>query len=246
MRQLLIRRSLTAFAATKNENTLQVETPSGMNSNQSGPKLPGEDDSWESLATNLFGIDFSKPALPNEEEISFDLHAELEKPADADHGADVPTDEDVQLASFPEEEKEESAKPEPSVPAISAKVPKATEDEGEEDDFFAGFDEEEELTVEEVDEEMEDEADELEELEDEIDELEEADEDEDEEDDEEDDSYWEALNEFEWDADEEEAKSEAPKRQARETSKPRPRRTPAPARKAGNQTGVRRGADARG
>jgi hypothetical protein len=68
-----------------------------MNNQKSGPKLPGDDDSWESLATNLFGIDFSKPQIPAEEEIAFDLSTGREALKAKPTSEEVPADEDVRL-----------------------------------------------------------------------------------------------------------------------------------------------------
>src|SRR5687768_8365706 len=82
-----------------------------MKHNDKGPMLPGDDDLWESLATNLFGIDFSKPAIPEEEVLEFDLTAELEPVTKPSKSEEVPPDEDVQLndsaeddAGFPDDE----------------------------------------------------------------------------------------------------------------------------------------------
>ncbi len=177
-----------------------------MKHNDKGPLLPGEDDSWESLATNLFGIDFSKPAIPDEDVLPFDLSANLEpKVSKAPQSEEVPPDEDVQLTDAPEDDDD-----------IEAGFPEDDEEEAEHSvelsagviktDVFGGFDDAE-LAAEELIEE------EPEELDAEAEELIEEDE-------EEVDTYWEALDEFQWDAEDDEKKSSAPKAGRRDSSRP--------------------------
>jgi hypothetical protein len=190
-----------------------------MKNNSSSPKLPGEDDSWESLATNLFGIDFSKPAIPAEDEISFELSPKLDPPSvKKTETEEVPPDEDVRLteaaeeadfdeeeagfldeeAGFPDEDEDDFDEPEPE---FSVKLASGAAQE----DPFAAFDEEDEeedLVAEEVAEEEDDEAEE------------------------EEDTYWEALNDFEWDADEDQPPSRpggSPRRGSSRSGPPRSR-----------------------